>query len=81
MKKNNNSCAVAFFLSSISALSRLDFRSVDGFSRILRVINCSFSGWFSATRRWVQKFFGASPVGFAVEEATCSLKDRKLTLK
>lgn len=31
--------------------------------------------------RWVQKFFGASPVGFAVEEATCSLRDRKLTLK
>ncbi|KAL8433476.1 hypothetical protein ACSSS7_003866 [Eimeria intestinalis] len=31
--------------------------------------------------KWVQKFFGASPVGFAVEEATCSLKERKLTLK
>ncbi|KAL8270946.1 hypothetical protein Esti_005158 [Eimeria stiedai] len=30
--------------------------------------------------KWVQKFFGASPVGFAIEEATCSLKERKLTL-
>ncbi|KAL8451844.1 hypothetical protein Emed_001724 [Eimeria media] len=31
--------------------------------------------------KWVQKFFGASPVGFAIEEATCSLKERKLTLR
>ncbi|OEH78576.1 msf1-like conserved region domain-containing protein [Cyclospora cayetanensis] len=31
--------------------------------------------------KWVQKFFGASPIGFAFEEATCSLKERKLTLR
>ena len=41
-----------------------------------RVFRC-----FCLFFRWFQKFFGATPVGFAFEEATCSLKERKLTLK